>query len=147
MADNPFLNGLITLAVGIILAVFKHKYDKMSEEKERTKLAQKESQRKIIKKLKEIELTLENEISADYPKYKKIQNECLIFSNQLTSSLSQIIENVPEEIIEDLKRLNSDLTRLGHFPLYHGYNLPGDCKLIIESAKEITRKIENYSNN
>ena len=147
MAENPLLNGLITLAVGIILAVFKSKYDKMSEEKEKTKLVQKESQRKVIEKLKEMEFTLENEISADYPKYKKIQNECLIFSNQLTSSLSQIREDVPEEIIDDLKRLNSYLTRLGNFPLYQGYNLPGDCKLIIESAKEIIRTIENYSNN
>ncbi|AKB47852.1 hypothetical protein MSKOL_2075 [Methanosarcina sp. Kolksee] len=147
MEDNPFFNGLITLAVGIVLAVFKRKYDQISEEKEKIKLAKKENKRKIIERLKEIELTLEKDISADHPKYKKIQNECLIFSNQLTSSLSQITGNLPDNVILDLKRLSSDLISLGNFPIYQGYNFIEDCKSIIESVKRIIREMDNYSNN
>lgn len=147
MGDNliyGFLGGIIG---GICVNIVGIEYQKLRDKKEKVKIAQKENQRKIIEKLKEIEFSLENAITSESPKYKQIQNECLIFSNQLTSVLSQTIEDVPEEIIDDLKRLNSDLTRLGNFLIYLGYDLPRDCKLIIESAKEIIRKIENYSNN
>jgi len=147
MEDNLIYGFLGGILGGICVNIASIEYQKLSDKKENEKTAQKENQRKIIEKLKEINFSLENAITSKSPKYKQIQNECLIFSNQLTNILSQIIEDVPEEIIDDLKRLNSDLTRLGNFPLYQGYNLPGDCKLIIESAKEIIRKIENYSNN
>ncbi|MCO5382916.1 MAG: hypothetical protein NHB15_13200 [Methanosarcina barkeri] len=146
MEDNliyGFLGGIIG---GICVNIVSIEYQKLRDKKEKEKISQKENQRKIIEKLKEIEFSLENAIS-ESPKYKQIQNDCLIFSNQLTSILSQTIEDVPEETIDDLKRLNSDLTRLGNFPLHLGYDFPSDCILIIESAQEIIRKIENYSNN
>ena len=135
-----FLGGILG---GICVNIVSIEYQKFREKKEKEIAAQEENQKKIIEKLKEIAFSLENAITSESPKYKKIQNECLIFSNQLTSILSQITEDIPEEIIDDLKRLNSDLTKLGNFPLYNGYNLSGDCKLIIESAKEIIRKIES----
>jgi hypothetical protein len=147
MGDNliyGFLGGIIG---GICVNIVSIEYQKLRDKKEKEKIAQKENQRKIIEKLKEIEFSLENAITSESPKNKQIQYECLIFSSQLTSILSQTIEDVPEETIDDLKRLNSDLTRLGNFPLYQGYNFLGDCILIIESAQKIIRKIENYSNN
>lgn len=147
MEDNLIYGFLGGIFGGICVNIVSIEYQKFREKEEKEIASLVENQRKIIEKLKEIAFSLENAITSESPKYKKIQNECLIFSNQLTSILSQIAEDIPEEIIDDLKRLNLDLTRLGHFPLYVGYNLPGDCKLIIESAKEITRKIENYSNN
>lgn len=147
MGENLIYSFLGGILGGICVNIVSIEYQKLRDNKEKEKISQKENRRKIIEKLKEIEFSLENAIASESPKYKQIQNDCLIFSNQLTSILSQAIENVPEEIIDDLKRLNSDLTRLGNFPIYQGYNLPGNCRSIVESAKEIIGKIENNSNN
>lgn len=139
-----FLGGIIG---GICVNIVSFEYQKFSNNKEKEKIAQIESRRKIIERLKEIEFTLEKEVSADHPIYKKIQNECVIYSNQLTTDLSKIAANMPEEIIVDLKKLSSDLIRLGNFPIYQGYDLLRDCRSIIESSQKIIREIENYSNN
>ena len=127
---------------GIFVNVVTIEYKKRSEKKERATLNREENKKKLVERLKEIELKLENEISLDHPK-KSIQNECSIFSNQLTSTLSQVTGEIPEELMVDLKKLTSDLSTLGNCPTYHGYDLTSDCKSIIESTKEIIRKIES----
>lgn len=143
MGDSIAISFLGGILGGIFVNVVTIEYKKRSEKKERMTLDREQNKKKLVERLKEIELKLENEISLDHPKYKHIQNECSIFSNQLTSTLSQVTGDIPEELMVDLKKLNSDLSTLGNFPRYQGYDLLGDCKSIIESTKEITRKIES----
>lgn len=143
MGDNIVISFLGGILGGIFVNVITIEYKKRSEEKGRIKLNREGKIKKLVERLKEIELKLENEISLDLPKYKYIQNECSIFSNQLTSVLSQVTEDLPEELMVDLKKLNLDLSTLGNFPIYQGYDLLGDCKSIIESTKEIIGKIES----
>ena len=147
MDDNliyGFLGGIIG---GICVNIVSFEYQKFRINKEKEKIAQIESKRKIIERLKEIEFTLEKEVSADHLKYKKIQNECVIYSNQLTTDLSKVAGNMPEEMIVDLKKLSSDLMELGTFPVYHGYDFRDKCKSIIETTRRIVREIDNYLNN
>lgn len=147
MGDNliyGFLGGIIG---GICVNIGSIEYQKFRDKREKEKNSQKESQRKIIEKLKEIEFSLENSITSERLRSRQIQNDCLIFSNQITNILSQVVGDVPEEIIDELKKLNSELKDLGDFPIYQGYDITRDCRSIIESAKDIIREIESCSNN
>lgn len=119
-------------------------YQKRVDRKEKTKTDKIETKRKILERLKEISLELENGLSTSFTKYKQIQNNCSIFSSQLTNILSKVAyDDIPEELIDDLNKLTLDLKDFGNHPIYSGYDFVGECKSIIETTKEITQKIEN----
>jgi len=147
MVDSLIISFFGGIVGGIFVNLVSIEYQKFRDKREKEKIAHKENKQKVIKKLKEVKLSLENSITSERPRYEQIQNDCLIFSNQITSILSQVIEDIPEEIIDELTGFNSELKDLGDIPLYHGYDFPKDCKTIIDSAKEIIRKIENSPNN
>lgn len=148
--DNSTIYGFFGGIVGGICVNFvTFHYKKRFEKKEKVKDDQKESQKKTINKLKEIEFSLESYLDSDRSRYTQMQNECFIFSDQLTNILSQVTNDISEKTIDDLKKLDLKLVELGKCRLYSGVGLSDNseliinCKQVIKTTKEITREIEN----
>lgn len=127
---------------GIFVNILTYKYKRICEKKDKIRLTKEEHENTVIKKLEEIALTLESDLSVNFPKYKQIQNDCSICSYQLTNIQSQILGDISEEIIRDLMKLNTNLKNVGSYPLYSDHDLGDHCKLIIESARDIKKRVK-----
>ncbi|WP_440955082.1 hypothetical protein ACSAZK_16305 [Methanosarcina sp. Mfa9] len=145
--DNNFIISILGgILGGVLVNISTYEYKRRCERKEKIRFARKEHEKRVCEKLEEISLSLENNLSVQFPKYKQIQNDCSIFSNQLTNILSQIKGEVSEETIRDLMKLNTDLKNAGNYPLYNEFDFGNYCKPIIETAREIKKRIESCSN-
>ncbi|WP_440944973.1 hypothetical protein ACSAZL_12495 [Methanosarcina sp. T3] len=149
--DNDLIYGFLGGIVGgICVNILTFHYTRRIETKEKAKDSQKEGQKRIIDKLKEIKFTFENYLSSDRIRYKEMKNECFIFSNQLTNILSQTVNDISDETSEDLQKLSLELDKLGDYSVTMDDDFSENCEFIIicrsiiRDAEKIMIDVDNY---